>query len=170
METGDGTAGGPDAAAGPTMAGRVDLDVLENTLSFYIRVLDASVSADLDRRLEGLEVARGKGKITALFLIDSHPGIRPSVLADLTLKDRSAMGRILDRFEAHGLIVRRVSAQDNRAQELFITQKGAALAAQVRRIVVEQSHDFFDRIIPRDEQEALIGILKRAYQRLRTPA
>lgn len=159
-----------DAPIQPTKVEHVDLDVLENTLSFYVRVLDASVSADLDRRLGGLEVARGKGKITALFLIDGHPGIRPSVLAELTLKDRSAMGRILDGFEAHGLITRRASAQDNRAQELFITDKGAALAARVRRIVVEQSDEFFDRIIPRDEQETLIAILKRAYNRLRTKA
>jgi DNA-binding MarR family transcriptional regulator len=161
----------PDSASlQPDRVEHVDLDVLENTLSFYVRVLDSSVSADLDRRLEGLEVARGKGKITALFLIDSHPGIRPSVLADLTLKDRSAMGRILDKFEAHGLITRRVSAQDSRAQECFITERGAALAAQVRGIVVQQSHEFFDRIIPRDEQEVLIGILKRAFERLRGQA
>lgn len=145
----------------------VDLDVLENTLSFYVRVLDMAVSRDLDRRLRDLEVARGKGKITALFLIDSHPGIRPSVLADLTRKDRSAMGRILDSFEAHGLITRRISTEDNRAQELFITPKGAALAAKVRTIVVDQSESFFNRIIPPKEQAVLIDILKRAYRRLR---
>ncbi|SMO87435.1 MarR family winged helix-turn-helix transcriptional regulator [Paracoccus laeviglucosivorans] len=145
----------------------IDLDVLENTLSFYIRVMDSQVSRNLDQRLDRLEVARGKGKITALFLIDGNPGIRPSVLAELILKDRSATGRILDSFEAHGLIERRDSAKDNRALECFITPKGAALAAKVRAIVVDQSTAFFDRIIPRDEQTVLMGILKRAYHRLR---
>lgn len=145
---------------------RVDLDVLEDTLSFYIRVLDSQVSRNLDTRLDGLEVARGKGKITALFLIDGNPGIRPSVLADRILKDRSAMGRILDQFETHGLIERRMSAGDNRAQECFITPKGAALADKVRAIVVQQSAAFFDPIIPKDEQKQLLGILKRAYARL----
>jgi DNA-binding MarR family transcriptional regulator len=93
----------------PTNIDHVDIDVLENTLSFYIRVIDSSVSRDLDERLEKLEVAKGKGKITALFLIDSHPGIRPSVVAELAMKDRSAMGRILDLFEKQGLIERRTS-------------------------------------------------------------
>lgn len=144
----------------------VDLDVLEDTLSFYIRVLDSQVSRSLDARLDGLEVARGKGKITALFLIDGNPGIRPSVLADLSIKDRSAMGRILDHFETHGLIERRASSRDSRAQECFITPKGAALAAKVRAIVVDQSAAFFDRLISRDEQTVLLGILKRAYHRL----
>ncbi|MTH65670.1 MarR family transcriptional regulator [Paracoccus sp. DK608] len=151
----------------PSLQARdVALDVLEDTLSFYIRVLDSQVSRNLDTRLDGLEVARGKGKITALFLIDGNPGIRSSVLADVVLKDRSAMGRILDHFESHGLITRRVSDQDNRAQGCFITDKGAALAAKVRAIVVEQSATFFDPIIPQEEQVQLLGILKRAYHRL----
>lgn len=157
----------PDALSPPISADQVDLDVLENMLSFYVRVLDSVLSRDLDERLKDLEVARGKGKITALFLIDSHPGIRPSVVAELAMKDRSATGRILDDFKAHGLITRKVSEYDSRAQNLFITEKGAALAAKVRAIVVDQSEDFFDHIIPRDEQEQLMGILKRAYLRLR---
>lgn len=151
----------------PVSADEIDLDVLENVLSFYIRVVDSSLSRDLDKRLEKLEVARGKGKITALLIIDNHPGIRPSVVAKLAMKDRSAMGRILDNFAMHGLITRKICEQDSRAQELCITAKGAALAAQVRAIVVGQSKDFFDVIIPRDDQKQLMGILKRAYLRLR---
>lgn len=152
-------------ASTATRVDHVDLDVLENVLSFYIRVIDTTVSRDLDQRLAKLEVAKGKGKITALLLIDSHPGIRPSVVADLATRDRSAMGRILDTMEQQGLITRRTNAEDNRAQELYITAKGAALAVKVREIVVQQSEDFFDRIIPQDEQKLLIDILKRAYRR-----
>ncbi len=150
----------------PTNIDHVDIDVLENTLSFYIRVIDSSVSRDLDDRMSTLEVARGKGKITALLLIDSHPGIRPSVIAQLAMKDRSAMGRILDHFEKQGLIERRTSPADSRAQELYTTPKGAALAQNVRGIVTQQSEDFF-KIIPEDEQKILMEILKRAYARLR---
>lgn len=150
-----------------TETGEIDLDVLENVLSFYIRVVDHSLSQDLDERLKKLEVARGKGKITALLIIDSHPGIRPSVVSKLAMKDRSAMGRILDNFQAHGLITRKVAKTDSRAQELYTTETGAELAAKVRGIVVEQSESFFDVIIPRHEQEQLMDILKRAYLRLR---
>jgi DNA-binding MarR family transcriptional regulator len=153
------------SAATASHVDHVDLDVLENVLSFYIRVIDTSVSRDLDARLANLEVA--KGKITALLLIDSHPGIRPSVVAELAFRDRSAMGRILDTLEAQGLIFRKTSVEDSRAQELYITPKGAALAVKVRTIAVQQSEDFFDRIIPREEQAVLIDILKRAYGRLR---
>ncbi len=151
----------------PTSVEEVDLDVLEDTLSFYIRTINLAVSRDLDERLEGLEVARGTGKITTLLLVDSHPGIRPSVIARLVLKDRSAMGRLIDQMVGQGLIIREVSAADNRAQELYITPKGAALASRVRTLVTTQSRDFF-HFIPDDEQALLMDILRRAYHRIVT--
>lgn len=149
----------------PTSVSEVDLDVLENTLSFYIRTVNIAVSRDLDDRLEGLDVARGTGKITTLLLVDSHPGIRPSVIAQLILKDRSAMGKLVDQMEGHGLLTRSVSAEDSRALELYITPKGAELAEKVRGLVTKQSADFFE-FIPEDEQKQLMDILRRAYRRI----
>jgi DNA-binding MarR family transcriptional regulator len=108
---------------------------------------------------------RGTGKITTLLLVDSHPGIRPSVIAQLILRDRSAMGRLVDQMVEHGLLTREVSAEDSRAQELYITPKGAKLAQKVRVLVTEQSKVFFD-FIPDDEQRALMDILRRAYRRI----
>jgi DNA-binding MarR family transcriptional regulator len=149
----------------PVSISDIDLDVLEDTLSFYIRTVNLAVSRDLDERLEGCDVAKGTGKITTLLMVDSHPGIRPSVIAQLILKDRSAMGRLVDQMESHGLLTREISADDNRAQELYITEKGAKLAAQVRAIVTQQSRDFFD-FIPEDEKRLLMDILRRAYRRI----
>jgi DNA-binding MarR family transcriptional regulator len=149
----------------PTSVSDVDLDVLEDTLSFYIRTVNMAVSRDLDERLEGLDVARGTGKITTLLLVDSHPGIRPSVIAQLIMKDRAAMGRLVEQMTEHGLLTRQASAEDGRAQELYITRKGAELAARVRVLVTKQSKDFF-HFIPEDEQRVLMNILRRAYRRI----
>ncbi|MCF3639259.1 MarR family transcriptional regulator [Rhizobium sp. TRM95111] len=147
------------------MAEDVDLDVLNDTLSFYIRTINLAVSRDLDECLEGLDVAKGTGKITTLLLVDSHPGIRPSLIAQLTMKDRSAMGRIVEHLVSHGLIRRETSAEDSRAQELYITESGAELATKVRDLVTRQSKDFFS-FIPEDEQAQLMDILGRAYRRI----
>ena len=160
----------PPTPSSPTHVDHVDLDVLENILSYYIRIIERTLSKDLDARLADLAVAKGKGKITSLLLIDSHPGIRPSVIAELLMRDRSATGRILDMLEGQGLITRRVSGEDSRAQELFITEKGAALAAKVRGIVVQQNEDFFDRIMPREDQDTVVRILRAAYDRQRSMA
>ncbi|MCC2614083.1 MarR family transcriptional regulator [Neorhizobium sp. Rsf11] len=143
----------------------IGLDVLEDTLSFYIRSLNMAVSRDLDQSLEGLDVARGTGKITTLLLVDRHPGIRPSVIAQMILKDRSAMGRLLEQMEEHGLLTREVSSDDNRAQALYITGKGRELADLIRPIITRQSRNFFSDIT--DEEHAmLIRVLGRTYRRV----
>lgn len=142
----------------------VGLDVLEDTLSFYIRSINMALSRDLDDRLEGLDVARGTGKITTLLLVDSHPGIRPSVIAQLILRDRSAMGRVVDQMIDHELLTRRTAVDDGRAQELYITEKGADLARKVRTIAVEQSRDFFSDVSEEDRKR-LLDILRRVYRR-----
>lgn len=149
----------------PTSIDEIDLDVLEGTLSFYIRSINIAVSRDLDERLDGLEVAKGTGKISTLLLVDSHPGIRSSFLAQLTLKDRSAMGRIVDQMVASGLVRRETSAEDSRVQELYITPQGADLAVEVRARVTKQSEDFFAGV-PEAETKLLLDLLRRTYRRI----
>ncbi|QZO06497.1 MarR family winged helix-turn-helix transcriptional regulator [Agrobacterium vitis] len=143
----------------------VELDVLENVLSYYIRTINMAVSRDLDQKLGKLEVAKGTGKITTLLLVDSHPGIRSSSIAQLILKDRSAMVRLVDQMEEQELLRREVDDDDNRAQGLFITPKGAALAKRVRPLVVKQSRDFFPDITD-EEHQMLISVLGRTYRRI----
>lgn len=149
----------------PITVEAIDLDVLEDMLSFYIRSINIAVSRDLDRQLDGLEVARGTGKITTLLLVDSHPGIRPSVIAQLVLRDKSAMGRLIQEMASHDLLTRRISPKDSRAQELYVTPKGAEVAAKVRRIATAQSSDFFAHI-PEEDRAHLIGILRRSYRHI----
>ncbi|MVA54766.1 MarR family winged helix-turn-helix transcriptional regulator [Agrobacterium vitis] len=142
-----------------------DLDVLENVLSYYIRTINMAVSRDLDQKLGKLEVAKGTGKITTLLLVDSHPGIWSSVIAQLIFKDRSAMVRLVDQMEEQELLRREADDDDNRAQGLFITPKGAALAKRVRPLVVKQSRDFFPDITD-EEHQMLISVLGRTYRRI----
>ena len=149
----------------PTSIEHINLDVLEDTLSFYIRAMNIAVSRDLDERLDGLDVARGTGKITTLLLVDSHPGIRPSVIAQLVMKDRSAMGRIIEQMIDHGLLLRQTSERERRAHELYVTAKGAELAATIRPIVTKQSKDFFS-FIAENEQAQVMDILRRAYRKM----
>lgn len=141
------------------------IDVLENAFSWYIRILEILVSRDLDGRMAGIGIAKGKGKITTLLLIDGYPGIRPSAIADILLMDRPAMGRILHGMEKNGLILRATDPNDMRAQSLSITPAGSAMAQNVRRVIAEQEAEFFD-FIPRDDREQFMRILKRAYTRM----
>ncbi|SFJ21457.1 MarR family winged helix-turn-helix transcriptional regulator [Celeribacter neptunius] len=148
-----------------TLAG-LHIDVLDGAFSWYIRSLDSVVSRDLDRRTAHLDVAKGKGKITALLLVDDYPGIRPSQIAEVLMRDRPATGRILDNLVKAGDIRREADAEDQRAQALHITDKGHALAEEVREIIRAQEEEFFDFIAPEDRVQ-FMRILKRTYLNMR---
>lgn len=144
----------------------IDLDVLDNTLSFYLRALNMAVSRDWDVRVEDLRPIRGIGKVTALLLVGRHPGIRPSVVAQVLMKDRSEVGRVLDGLETNGLLARRISVTDSRARALFLTPEGEAMADEVRRRVRESRRFFGD--LTEAEYVAAITPLRSLYWRLVT--
>ncbi|MFT3974651.1 MAG: MarR family transcriptional regulator [Amaricoccus sp.] len=161
-DTGQPTAGELVVAA----PDRIDLDALADTLSFYIRSLNAAVSRDWDVRIHDLKPIRGVGKVTAMLLVSQHPGIRPSVLAQVAMKDRSEMGRVIDGLEAAGLLARRQSATDSRARALFLTEAGERMAEEVRRRVSESRAFFGD--LSEEEYLAVIAPLRSLYWRLVT--
>lgn len=143
----------------------VDLDVLGNLLSFYVRSVNYGLSRDLDQRLEGFEVARGTGKITTLLLIDSHPGIRASTIARATLRDRPAISRIVAMLVSTGAVEQRVSPTERRAHELYITPHGHEIAERVRGITRAQSEEFFAGLSETDRAD-LMRILRGLYRRM----
>jgi DNA-binding MarR family transcriptional regulator len=143
-----------------------DLDCLEDLLSFYVRSANYALSADLDARLGDLEVARGTGKITTLLLIDSHPGIRASAIAEATLRDRPSISRIITQLIRHELITKHETPGERRAFGLHITPSGHMLAQKVRGIVRQQSEDFFADV-PQPDREALLRITRDIYRRIR---
>lgn len=137
--------------------------MLDGLLSFYVRSVSFALSKDLDRCLKGHDVARGTGKITALLLIDSHPGIRASTIARVTLRDRPAISRIVAMLVEAGLVEQRRSATEGRVGELFITTEGKVEAETVRVLAKAQSDDFFAELEEADRAH-LIRILRGLYR------
>ena len=152
--------------AGPRRLAVDDLDVLENLLSFYVRSVNHALSKDLDARLADFEVAKGTGKITALLLVDSHPGLRASAIAEATLRDRPSISRILAVLVSAGLIEQRVLPEERRAHGLYVTERGHAVAQEVRRITRAQSDDFFATLSDEDRGH-LLRITRQLYREIR---
>src|SRR5665213_3093224 len=121
-------------AQAPKTVGYLDIDfyVFADLLSFFVRSVNLLVSQDLDEKMGTHGLAGGTGKISTLLLTDANPGIRPSVLAHFIRKDRSAVGKLIERMQHDGLIKQEISRSERRARELFVTKKGRALAVKVR--------------------------------------
>jgi DNA-binding MarR family transcriptional regulator len=139
---------------------RVRLDILEDLLSFYMRVASVVLNRDYDHVISRVSLAGGTGKVATLLMVAANPGIRPSVLAHFVLRDRSAMTRLLHQMKGAGLIVEQISDKERRARELYVTIKGRALLDQVRTLAREQSDAFFS-VLSQPEQKQLMALLKK---------
>lgn len=140
----------------------VKLDILENLLSYYMRVVSVVLNRDYDHVLSSVSLAHGTGKVSTLLMVAANPGIRPSVLAHYVLRDRSAMTRLLQQMKAAGLIVEQISDKERRARELFLTAKGRSIVDKVRHLASQQSDAFFG-VLSASEQKQLMELLKKLY-------
>lgn len=141
----------------------VKFDIMEDLLSFYLRSVSLALNRDNDRKIGKVSLARGTGKVSTLLMVGANPGVRPSVIADFILKERSAMARLLDQMKRNGLLVEKVSASERRAHELYLAANGYALIDRVRAVAVGQSADFY-AILSEAERHQLLGILKKRYE------
>ena len=142
----------------------VKLDILQDLLSYYVRVVSVVLNRDYDHAMSCVSLAHGTGKVSTLLMVAANPGIRPSVLAHYVLRDRSAMTRLLHQMKTAGLIVEQISDRERRARELYVTTRGKALVDRVRRLATEQSEAFFG-VLSQPEQRQLMALLKKLYNR-----
>lgn len=140
----------------------IDFDIFGTLLGFYIRTINLLVSRDLDARMGNLGLAGGTGKIATLLLVGANPGVRPSALAHLIRKDRSAMGKLLDAMGEAGLVEQRVSPAERRARELRLSPKGEALRDSVRGVAMTQNEDVF-AVLDEAERAGLLDLLRKVY-------
>ncbi|MCL6707860.1 hypothetical protein M8R20_12700 [Pseudomonas sp. R2.Fl] len=142
----------------------IDLDVLNDTFSYFIRDLNIAVSRDWDARVADMEEIRGTGKVTALFMIGKYPGIHPSTIAQINLRDRAEVARTLNVLEKAGLIHRKTGRRDSRAWSLFLTEKGEECVEELRRRIRESRQFLSD--ISDEEYGQVMDLLRRIYWRL----
>jgi DNA-binding MarR family transcriptional regulator len=141
----------------------IDFDVLDSLMSFYVRSVNLLVSQDLDAHTETLNLGGGTGKISTILMVDSNPGLRPSVLAHYIRKDRSAMTKLLWQMEHAGFLEQRISPAERRARELYLTKKGKDLAKRLRLVIKKQDDDFF-AMLNKEERSTLIRVLRKVYE------
>ena len=141
----------------------IDFDVLDTLVSFYVRTVNGLVSQDLDAHTDALHMAGGTGKISTILMVDSNPGLRPSVLAHYIRKDRSAMTKLLWQMEHAGYLEQRISPAERRARELYLTRKGKDLAKRLRLVIKKQDDDFF-AMLSKEERSSLIRVLRKVYE------
>lgn len=126
----------------------------------------------LIRRLNQISVALFMEKMTsaglnltpvqfsALSAIRDHPGIDQATVAGLVAYDRATLGKVIDRLDARGLVLRRTSSTDRRAKALTLTADGRALLDQARPAVVAVQPQILSGLDTR-EIETFVRLLQK---------
>jgi DNA-binding MarR family transcriptional regulator len=144
----------------------VDLSVLSDLLSFHLRMLSLEVNRAYDRAFAETPLAGGTGKLTALMLIATNPGISQGQVGIVLSKDRPAMVRIIDLLEQEGLVVRQRAAGERRRYGLALTARGRASIARYMRMALDYDEAFFSVLNARERGDLgrLLRKMRAAYQ------
>ena len=96
-----------------------------------------------------------------LVIIGKHPeGIRQKMIAEKVGINQSSTSELINKLESDGYIERKVDPDDKRATLLFLTEKGAARAAEVEDERQEMFRGMFDALTE-EEKQTLSGILDK---------
>jgi DNA-binding MarR family transcriptional regulator len=116
-----------------------------------------------DEFMKPLGVTRSQWWVLAH--LSRHDGMIQSDLANVLELGKAALGGLLDRLEAGGLIDRRADAVDRRAKRVFVSGKGNQLVAEMR----QKSHEMSERMLKGmspDARQQLLDMLTQVKRNL----
>ncbi len=93
------------------------------------------------------------------------PGIRQADLAERMDLTRPTLVRLLDNLEKQGVIERRVSSKDRRANGIYLTEKAKPIVREIEREVGSLG-DFLLQDVSAEEMEQCLDVLRRIRNRV----
>ncbi|MGE3917923.1 MAG: MarR family winged helix-turn-helix transcriptional regulator [Hyphomicrobiaceae bacterium] len=82
-----------------------------------------------DRRVKALGITRPQW--LAIVRLNRRPGASQSELADMMEIERAPAGKIVDRLEERGWVIRRPDPVDRRVNRIFLTDRGQRVYAVI---------------------------------------
>jgi DNA-binding MarR family transcriptional regulator len=95
-----------------------------------------------------------------LTMIDNHPDIDQSRLAEIVSIDRANTGRLIDQLEANGLVERRSDEADRRIWRLRCTRRGLQTRKRLLPRALSSQYQLLQCLKPK-EREIFIELMFR---------
>ncbi|WP_210242864.1 MarR family winged helix-turn-helix transcriptional regulator [Pararhizobium mangrovi] len=136
---------------------------LTTHLGYWLRQVSNHVSHSFARKLEAKDVTVAEWAV--MRVLYDHPPTPPSRLAERMGLTRGAVTKLADRLIGKGLVARRASADDGRAQTLELTAKGNGFVPELAVLADRNEAECFAPM-PDEDRKALERILKETVARL----
>ncbi len=134
---------------------------ITNGLFFEIRITSRYINLMGIQAFEKLNINISFEEYLILNILSYNDGICPRDLAKMLLRDRSNLGKIINRLEEKKLIKINPSIRNNRSiKKLFLTEKGKELCSDIYT-KIEPYIRIFDEALKDEEQNMLRSYLQK---------
>lgn len=145
-----------DHAAGPPAP--VPFDELADSLGYAIRRAQVRSYALLFRSFAADSLT--PGRMTALWIVASEPGVSQTELADRLSITRASVVKVVDSLEALGLVQRQAVPQDRRSYALTLTPQGLR-ELERHRDMHARYEDELAAALTRNQRRQLMALLEK---------
>lgn len=145
----------------PHVEGDEDIGAIREIVGFHIRLAHGAVYRHFTETFSDLELTQKQ--VSVLWLVDDHPDIAQTDLAQRMRMDRATTMAIVNRLQARDFLVRGKSENDGRKQTLNLTDAGRKALMRAKDAIAEHERWLKSRFTDR-EVEQLIELLTRIHE------
>lgn len=145
----------------PHVSGDEDIGAIGDIVGFHIRLAHGAVYRHFTETFTDLDLTQKQ--VSVLWLVDDHPGIAQTDLAQRMRMDRATTMSIVNRLQDRGYVVRGQSETDKRRQTLNLTEHGHAVLVRAKEAIFEHEKWLKSRFTDA-EIAVLIEMLARIHE------
>ncbi|MFD1785994.1 MarR family winged helix-turn-helix transcriptional regulator [Sphingomonas floccifaciens] len=145
----------------PHVPGDEDIGAINDIVGFHIRLAHGAVYRHFTESFTQIDLTQKQ--VSALWLIDDHPDIAQTDLAQRMRMDRATTMAIVNRLQDRGLLVRGQSATDRRRQTLNLTPAGQEVLGQAK-VAIAAHEAWLKSRFTEKEVASLIEMLARIHE------
>ncbi len=135
----------------------------ERHIGFLISDVARLLRTAFDRRVRGLGLTRSQWLV--INRLSRRPGSTQSELAEMLEVEKATAGRMVDRMEKKGWVVRRSDAGDRRVNRLHLTDEAEMIQLRLAQIA-ERTVDDALSLLSAGEREAFSEVMRRVKRQL----
>ena len=135
----------------------------ERHIGFLISDVARLMRTAFDRRVRGLGLTRSQWLV--INRLHRWPGATQSELAEMLEVEKATAGRMVDRMEKKGWVVRRPDAADRRVNRLHLTEEADLIQLQLSQIADRTVDDALG-LLSEPERERFSESMRRVKRQL----
>jgi DNA-binding MarR family transcriptional regulator len=141
----------------------------ERHIGFLISDVARMMRTAFDRRVRALGLTRSQWLV--INRLHRRPGATQSELAEMLEVEKATAGRMVDRMEKKGWVVRRADAGDRRVNRLHLTQEAVLIQVRLAQIADRTVDDALALLSPRERDQFAVSMrrVKRRLQAMLEP-